>query len=157
MVFFFEPTQRPRPSFNQKDKEYLYGEQKGKCNGCEEKFPIRNVTVDHIRPFSNGGSDKPSNLQLDEGKWYSSPTEETSSSEEHYQAAHGSEKDAHGQKDCGQIHKEEGDADAKGRRHICWVLRLTLGVLFGNYLLDFARVIIAPYNFHSKNSPSFFS
>ncbi len=59
----FEP-QRARPSFSTKDKEFLYDRQKGKCNGCKVKFPMRNMTVDHIKPFSKGGSDKPSNLQL---------------------------------------------------------------------------------------------
>ena len=66
MVFvgFFDEPRRPRPSFNAKDKAHLYTEQKGKCNGCGIKFPARNMTVDHIKPFSAGGSDKPSNLQL---------------------------------------------------------------------------------------------
>ena len=56
--------QRPRPSFIVKDKVALYAAQKRKCNGCAQKFPIRNLTVDHIKPFSKGGTDKPSNLQL---------------------------------------------------------------------------------------------
>ena len=68
MVFFdaFAPQapQRSRPSFNAKDKQHLYASQKEKCNGCMEKFPLRNMTVDHIKPFSQGGSDKLSNLQL---------------------------------------------------------------------------------------------
>jgi CRISPR/Cas system Type II protein with McrA/HNH and RuvC-like nuclease domain len=65
MVFFdtFTP-QRPRPSFSVKDKTDRYAAQGGKCNGCGKKFAIRNLTVDHIKPFSKGGSDKPSNLQL---------------------------------------------------------------------------------------------
>ena len=63
--FFDEPKQqRARPTFNAKDKAHLYSEQKGKCNGCGVKFPARNMTVDHIKPFSQGGSDRPSNLQL---------------------------------------------------------------------------------------------
>ena len=67
MLFGFQQPmqpQRSRPSFNAKDKEHLYAAQKQKCNGCGEKFPLRNLTVDHIKPFSQGGSDKPSNLQL---------------------------------------------------------------------------------------------
>ena len=67
MVMFgglFDEPKRSRPSFNAKDKAHLYAEQKGKCNGCGVQFPARNMTVDHIKPFSKGGSDKPSNLQL---------------------------------------------------------------------------------------------
>ena len=67
MIFgnlFEEPRQRARPSFNVKDKEFLYERQKGRCNGCKEKLPMRVLQVDHIRPFSKGGTDKPSNLQL---------------------------------------------------------------------------------------------
>ena len=29
------PQQRSRPSFNAKDKEFLYKQQNGKCNGCK--------------------------------------------------------------------------------------------------------------------------
>lgn len=60
----FGTPQRARPTFNEKDKKHLYAAQKGKCNGCGAKFPLRNMTVDHIRPLSRGGSDRPSNLQL---------------------------------------------------------------------------------------------
>ena len=60
----FDEPQRSRPTFNAKDKAHLYSAQKGKCNGCNVKFPARNMTVDHIKPFSKGGSDRPSNLQL---------------------------------------------------------------------------------------------
>ena len=42
----------------------LYGKQEGFCNGCEEYFPFRNMTVDHIVPQSKGGSDYIENLQL---------------------------------------------------------------------------------------------
>lgn len=59
-----DEPRRARPKFNTKDKQHLYATQKGKCNGCGTKFPMRNMTVDHIKPFSRGGSDKPSNLQL---------------------------------------------------------------------------------------------
>ena len=63
--FFDEPKQqRSRPSFNAKDKEFLYERQKGKCNGCKEKLPMKVLQVDHIKAFVKGGSDKPSNLQL---------------------------------------------------------------------------------------------
>ena len=63
--FFEEPKQqRARPSFGPKDKEFLYQRQKQRCNGCGEKMSMRQLAVDHIKPFSKGGSDKPSNLQL---------------------------------------------------------------------------------------------
>ena len=45
-------------------KHTLFGIQEGKCNGCEVLFPFRNMTIDHIRPRSRGGSDAPDNLQL---------------------------------------------------------------------------------------------
>ena len=61
---FGEPQQRSRPSFGPKDKEFLHQRQNEKCNGCGEKLPLRQLAVDHIKPFSKGGSDKPSNLQL---------------------------------------------------------------------------------------------
>ena len=47
-----------------KNKRYLYGEQGGYCLGCEEHFPPRNLTVDHIIPKARGGTDHISNLQL---------------------------------------------------------------------------------------------
>ena len=28
----------------------MYGNQEGKCNGCEVLFPFRNMTIDHIHP-----------------------------------------------------------------------------------------------------------
>ncbi len=62
---FDEPKQqRARPSFNTKDKEFLYERQKGRCAGCREKLPMKVLQVDHVKAFSKGGSDKPSNLQL---------------------------------------------------------------------------------------------
>ena len=42
----------------------LYGKQEGHCNGCEEYFLFRNMTVDHIAPQSKGGTDHIDNLQL---------------------------------------------------------------------------------------------
>ncbi len=63
--FFDEPNQqRSRPKFTQKEKELHYKAQNGKCNGCGKKFDIRNPAVDHIKPFSKGGSERGHNLQL---------------------------------------------------------------------------------------------
>ena len=45
-------------------KNFLYGQQAGDCKGCQEHFKIRNLTVDHILPVSQGGTDHPANLQL---------------------------------------------------------------------------------------------
>lgn len=42
----------------------LYKEQDGRCNGCEKKLPKRNLTIDHKKPVSKGGTDRLSNLQL---------------------------------------------------------------------------------------------
>ena len=61
--FFDEPT-RSRPRFSPREKDALFREQSGKCNGCRKKFAKRNLTVDHIRPFSQGGGERLNNLQL---------------------------------------------------------------------------------------------
>lgn len=45
-------------------KHTLYGKQEGLCNGCGTQFPFRNMTVDHIIPKSQGGTDHGENLQL---------------------------------------------------------------------------------------------
>ncbi len=45
-------------------KHTLYGKQEGLCNGCRTQFPFRNMTVDHIVPKSQGGTDHKDNLQL---------------------------------------------------------------------------------------------
>ena len=45
-------------------KHTLYGTQEGLCNGCQTHFPFRNMTVDHIVPQSQGGTDHIENLQL---------------------------------------------------------------------------------------------
>lgn len=46
------------------NKQRLYGEQDGLCNGCRIHFPYRNLIVDHIEAQSKGGTDHISNLQL---------------------------------------------------------------------------------------------
>ena len=45
-------------------KHALFGKQEGLCNGCRTQFPFRNMTVDHIVPQSQGGTDHEDNLQL---------------------------------------------------------------------------------------------
>ncbi len=47
-----------------KNKQYLYGEQGGFCNGCEHHIMMQNFTVDHIIAKAHGGTDHISNLQL---------------------------------------------------------------------------------------------
>ena len=61
---FFEEPRRSRPKFSQREKDALYKEQGGKCKGCVKRFDKRNLTVDHIRPFSDGGGERLTNLQL---------------------------------------------------------------------------------------------
>ena len=62
--FFDEQPTRSRPRFSQREKDALYKEQGGKCKGCGKKFDKRNLTVDHIRAFSQGGGERLNNLQL---------------------------------------------------------------------------------------------
>ena len=45
-------------------KPYLFGTQKGICNGCERRFCFAQMTVDHIVPQSKGGGNELANLQL---------------------------------------------------------------------------------------------
>ncbi len=52
------------PYGHMENRKYLYGEQGGYCNGCEEHFPLRHFQVDHIVPRAKGGTDHISNLQL---------------------------------------------------------------------------------------------
>ena len=53
------------PRYNSpENKRFLYGEQGGYCNGCQEHFEPRHFHVDHIIPRANGGTDHISNLQL---------------------------------------------------------------------------------------------
>jgi len=48
----------------QTHKNELFGRQEGKCNGCQEFFRFRNLTVDHIIPQKKDGTDHIGNLQL---------------------------------------------------------------------------------------------
>lgn len=45
-------------------KEALYKKQKGKCNGCNEDFGIKNFEIDHIIPRDKNGPDCIENYQL---------------------------------------------------------------------------------------------
>ena len=45
-------------------KRVLFGEQKGRCNGCGFSFPYRNLTRDHIVPQTDGGGEEIGNIQL---------------------------------------------------------------------------------------------
>ena len=56
--------QQPRLPNYRVHKNDLYGIQEGYCNGCRRHFEIRNLTVDHIRPQVDGGTDHIKNLQL---------------------------------------------------------------------------------------------
>ena len=45
-------------------KHILFGKQEGRCNGCLEYFPFKNMTEDHIVPKERGGADADENIQL---------------------------------------------------------------------------------------------
>ena len=60
----FEEPKKSRPKFTLKDKLPHYKYQNSRCNGCKKNFDIENMTVDHIKPLSSGGSEKTSNMQL---------------------------------------------------------------------------------------------
>ena len=47
------------------DKHRMYGNQEGKCNGCQYPLPFRNMTIDHIHPQSIiADSNHPDHLQI---------------------------------------------------------------------------------------------
>ena len=46
------------------NRHVLFGEQEGKCNGCQMEFPFKMFEVDHQVPRSRGGTDHKGNLQL---------------------------------------------------------------------------------------------
>ena len=45
-------------------KNLIYGKQSGQCGGCMVMFHKRNLTIDHIVPKKNGGTDHVENLWL---------------------------------------------------------------------------------------------
>ena len=48
----------------QTHKHTLYGQQEGRCAGCNTLFDIRNFAIDHVVARSKGGTDHLDNLQL---------------------------------------------------------------------------------------------
>lgn len=46
------------------EKRWLYGKQEGRCAGCREPMPLKNLTTDHIIPRSKGGHSHLDNYQL---------------------------------------------------------------------------------------------
>lgn len=52
------------PYNSKNNKAWLYGQQGGFCNGCEEHFQMQHLVIDHIIPRSKKGTDHISNLQL---------------------------------------------------------------------------------------------
>lgn len=57
----FKPEKRKR-TLNAADKKRIAANQSWKCKKCRKTLPAR-FHIDHIKEFSNGGSDKESNLQ----------------------------------------------------------------------------------------------
>lgn len=45
-------------------KQFLFGKQEGRCNGCQHTFDYRHFHIDHIVPVSKGGQDIDDNKQL---------------------------------------------------------------------------------------------
>lgn len=45
-------------------RELLYERQQGCCAGCTDRFRLRNLELDHIRPRSKGGTNTDDNVQL---------------------------------------------------------------------------------------------
>ena len=52
------------PIHYRKNRHVLFGQQEGRCNGCQTEFPFRILEVDHLIPRSRGGGDHLENLQL---------------------------------------------------------------------------------------------
>ena len=51
-------------TFNDKQKQIAFENQKGKCPKCEKKFKIEEMEGDHIIPWSKGGKTIQSNCQM---------------------------------------------------------------------------------------------
>ena len=53
------PERTERRSYDYRGyKGHLFQLQSGICNGCEVRFPERNLTIDHIVPLKWGGSNE---------------------------------------------------------------------------------------------------
>ena len=52
------------PKNYRKNKHVLYGQQEGRCGGCQMDFPFKIFEVDHVIPRSKGGTNHIKNLQL---------------------------------------------------------------------------------------------
>ena len=52
------------PIHYRKNAHVLFGQQEGRCAGCDMDFPFKMFEVDHIVPRSRGGADHIDNLQL---------------------------------------------------------------------------------------------
>ena len=52
------------PKNYRQNRHVLYGQQEGRCRGCQSYFEFRHLEVDHIVPVSKGGTDHMENLQL---------------------------------------------------------------------------------------------
>ena len=66
MVFSGDPfggDKRTRPSLKQW-RELLHPKQGGKCMYCGVKIRKGDGTVDHKKPFADGGKETPANMQL---------------------------------------------------------------------------------------------
>lgn len=59
-----EPQPKSKAYRTQENIDYLYGKQRGYCNGCDEHYRVKDLAVDHIVPQSKGGSHTLDNLQL---------------------------------------------------------------------------------------------
>ena len=55
---------RPHRKLTPAEKKRLYERQQGRCNGCDKRFPIHNMTDDYKAPRSKGGSPTLRNAQL---------------------------------------------------------------------------------------------
>ena len=51
-------------NFSDSDKETRYASQKGICPWCKQKFSIKQMDGDHVKPWSQGGKTSLKNLQM---------------------------------------------------------------------------------------------